>query len=120
LAIIKSFLGKRADWPAKALSYSGQLAAYRGARHTSAIDSKWIHFTTSRQDGFRLEDLVWSGSEMIEHQSYVLCLLGSKPSFRHQRILALRRKSADCEPIRPDAQNLHKSFSQLDYSMESI
>ena len=40
----KSFLGKRADWPAKALSYSGQLAAYRGARHTSAIGSTWIHF----------------------------------------------------------------------------
>ena len=33
----KSFLGKRTDWPVKALSYSGQLAAYRGARHTSAI-----------------------------------------------------------------------------------
>jgi len=40
----KSFLGKRTDWPAKALSYSGQLAAHRGARHTSAIDSTWIHF----------------------------------------------------------------------------
>ena len=40
----KSFLGKRADWSAKALSYSGQLAAYRGARHTSAIESTWIHF----------------------------------------------------------------------------
>jgi ATP-dependent helicase/nuclease subunit A len=40
----KSFLGKRADWPAKALSYSGQLAAYRNARHTPAIDSTWIHF----------------------------------------------------------------------------
>ena len=40
----KSFLGKRADWPAKALSYSGQLAAYRDARHTPAIDSTWIHF----------------------------------------------------------------------------
>ena len=34
----KSFLGKRTDWPVKALSYSGQLAMpYRGARHTSAI-----------------------------------------------------------------------------------
>ena len=40
----KSFLGKRADWSDKALSYSGQLAAYRNARHTSAIDSTWIHF----------------------------------------------------------------------------
>jgi ATP-dependent helicase/nuclease subunit A len=40
----KSFLGKKSDWPAKALSYSGQLAAYRDARHTPAIDSTWIHF----------------------------------------------------------------------------
>jgi ATP-dependent helicase/nuclease subunit A len=40
----KSFFGKRADWPAKAVSYSGQLAAFRDARHTSAIDSTWIHF----------------------------------------------------------------------------
>jgi ATP-dependent helicase/nuclease subunit A len=40
----KSFLGKRADWPAKALTYSGQLAAYRDARHISTIDSTWIHF----------------------------------------------------------------------------
>ena len=40
----KSFLGKKSDWPAKALSYSGQLAAYRGARHTSPIESTWIHF----------------------------------------------------------------------------
>jgi ATP-dependent helicase/nuclease subunit A len=40
----KSFLGKRADWPAKALSYSGQLAAYRGARRAPAIESTWIHF----------------------------------------------------------------------------
>jgi hypothetical protein len=40
----KSFLGKRADWSDKALSYSGQLAAYRTARHNPAIDSTWIHF----------------------------------------------------------------------------
>jgi ATP-dependent helicase/nuclease subunit A len=40
----KSFLGKRADWPAKARSYSGQLAAYRDARRTPAIESTWIHF----------------------------------------------------------------------------
>ena len=40
----QSFLGKRADWPAKALSYSGQLAAYRDARRTPAIESTWIHF----------------------------------------------------------------------------
>jgi hypothetical protein len=40
----KSFLEKRADWPGKALAYSGQLAAYRGARHSSAIESPWIHF----------------------------------------------------------------------------
>ena len=40
----KSFLGRSADWPAKALSYSGQLAAYRGARGDVAIASVWIHF----------------------------------------------------------------------------
>ena len=40
----KSFLGKRADWPAKALSYSGQLAAYRDARRGPPIESTWIHF----------------------------------------------------------------------------
>ena len=40
----KSFLGKRADWPAKALSYAGQLAAYRGAQSDVAIESAWIHF----------------------------------------------------------------------------
>jgi ATP-dependent helicase/nuclease subunit A len=40
----KSFLGKRADWPARALLYSGQLAAYRDARRTPAIQSTWIHF----------------------------------------------------------------------------
>ena len=40
----KSFLGKRADWPAKALSYSGQLAAYRDARRAPPIESTWFHF----------------------------------------------------------------------------
>ncbi len=40
----KSFLGRSADWPAKALSYSGQLAAYRDARRNQAIASAWIHF----------------------------------------------------------------------------
>ena len=40
----KSFLGKRADWSAKALSYSGQLAAYRDARRAPPIESTWIHF----------------------------------------------------------------------------
>jgi ATP-dependent helicase/nuclease subunit A len=40
----KSFLGKRADWSAKALSYSGQLAAYRGALRSPAIECTWIHF----------------------------------------------------------------------------
>jgi ATP-dependent helicase/nuclease subunit A len=40
----KSFLGKKTDWPAKALSYSGQLAAYRDARRSPPIDSTWIHF----------------------------------------------------------------------------
>jgi ATP-dependent helicase/nuclease subunit A len=40
----KSFLGRSADWRAKALSYSGQLAAYRGARPDLAMASTWIHF----------------------------------------------------------------------------
>jgi ATP-dependent exoDNAse (exonuclease V) beta subunit len=40
----KSFLGASADWPAKALSYSGQLAAYRDSRRDSPIASTWIHF----------------------------------------------------------------------------
>jgi ATP-dependent helicase/nuclease subunit A len=40
----KSFLGRKADWPAKALSCSGQLAVYRNARPTPAIESTWIHF----------------------------------------------------------------------------
>jgi ATP-dependent helicase/nuclease subunit A len=43
----KSFRGGRADWPAKALSYSGQLAAYRGARRTPVIESTWIHFAAA-------------------------------------------------------------------------
>jgi ATP-dependent helicase/nuclease subunit A len=40
----KSFLGSSADWPGKALSYSGQLAAYREARREPTIESAWIHF----------------------------------------------------------------------------
>ena len=40
----KSFLGKCADWPAKALSYSGQPAAYRDARRNQDIESARIHF----------------------------------------------------------------------------
>ncbi len=40
----KSFLGRSVDWPAQALSYSGQLAAYRDARRDLAIKSAWIHF----------------------------------------------------------------------------
>jgi ATP-dependent helicase/nuclease subunit A len=40
----KSFLGRSVDWPAKALSYSGQLAAYRGAPSGLPIESMWIHF----------------------------------------------------------------------------
>jgi hypothetical protein len=47
-------------------------------------------------------------------------LLQNEINVRHQRILARHRKSTDCETIRPVAQNLHKSFSQLDYSIESI
>ena len=40
----KSFLGKSADWPQKAVSYSGQLDAYRNSHHGFPIDSVWIHF----------------------------------------------------------------------------
>ncbi|MBV8099736.1 MAG: PD-(D/E)XK nuclease family protein [Verrucomicrobia bacterium] len=40
----KSFMGRRADWPSKALTYSGQLAAYRASRSDLPIDSVWIHF----------------------------------------------------------------------------
>jgi ATP-dependent exoDNAse (exonuclease V) beta subunit len=40
----KSFLGKSADWPAKALSYSGQLAAYTSLHLDRPIESTWIHF----------------------------------------------------------------------------
>jgi ATP-dependent exoDNAse (exonuclease V) beta subunit len=43
----KSFLGRSADWPAKALSYSGQLAAYCGARRNLPIASTWIHFAAA-------------------------------------------------------------------------
>jgi ATP-dependent exoDNAse (exonuclease V) beta subunit len=42
----KSFLGASADWPAKALSYSGQLAAYCNARRDLPTESTWIHFAT--------------------------------------------------------------------------
>ena len=40
----KSFLGKSVDWPQKAVSYSGQLDAYRNSHHGFPIDSMWIHF----------------------------------------------------------------------------
>jgi hypothetical protein len=40
----KSFLETKSDWPAKALTYSGQLPAYRDARHDPAIASTWIYF----------------------------------------------------------------------------
>jgi ATP-dependent helicase/nuclease subunit A len=42
----KSFLGRRADWTAKALSYSGQLAMYRDAlfRVKGIQPATWIHF----------------------------------------------------------------------------
>ena len=43
----KSFLGGSADWPAKALSYSGQLAAYCGARRNLPVASTWIHFAAA-------------------------------------------------------------------------
>lgn len=43
----KSFLGGTADWPAKALSYSGQLAAYCRARQGRPIASAWIHFAAA-------------------------------------------------------------------------
>jgi len=40
----KSFQGKSADWPVRALSYSGQLDAYRNCCYDSPIESVWIHF----------------------------------------------------------------------------
>jgi ATP-dependent helicase/nuclease subunit A len=43
----KSFLGGSAEWPAKALSYSGQLAAYGGSRLEHPIECTWIHFAVA-------------------------------------------------------------------------
>ena len=43
----KSSLGASADWPAKALSYSGQLAAYCDSRRDLPIASTWIHFAAA-------------------------------------------------------------------------
>jgi ATP-dependent helicase/nuclease subunit A len=43
----KSFLGGSAEWPPKALSYSGQLAAYCGPRRNLPIASAWIHFAAA-------------------------------------------------------------------------
>jgi ATP-dependent exoDNAse (exonuclease V) beta subunit len=43
----KSFLGKSADWPLKALSHSGQLAAYCGSCRNLPIESSWIHFAAA-------------------------------------------------------------------------
>lgn len=40
----KSFLGRIADWPDKALSHAGQLAAYRSCRTNPPIKATWIHF----------------------------------------------------------------------------
>jgi ATP-dependent exoDNAse (exonuclease V) beta subunit len=40
----KSFMGRITNWSEKALSYSGQLAAYRASRQDLAIKSTWIHF----------------------------------------------------------------------------
>lgn len=44
----KTFLGSRADWPARAASHSGQLALYRAAcRATGSADVVvWVHFVT--------------------------------------------------------------------------
>ena len=44
----KSFPGGRSRWPQKALSYSGQLAAYREAVLKATqrpVISQWIHFS---------------------------------------------------------------------------
>jgi ATP-dependent exoDNAse (exonuclease V) beta subunit len=43
----KSFPGKHAEWPARALSYSGQLALYREAlgKVGVRVASLWIHFS---------------------------------------------------------------------------
>jgi ATP-dependent exoDNAse (exonuclease V) beta subunit len=43
----KSFLGGSAEWLAKALSHSGQLAAYCGALCHLPIASTWIHFAAA-------------------------------------------------------------------------
>jgi ATP-dependent helicase/nuclease subunit A len=43
----KSFLGKTADWSEKALSYSGQLAAYSDLRLELQIESTWIPFAAT-------------------------------------------------------------------------
>jgi ATP-dependent exoDNAse (exonuclease V) beta subunit len=42
----KSFPGKRSEWPAEAVSYSGQLALYREAlkKLKLPVASVWIHF----------------------------------------------------------------------------
>jgi ATP-dependent helicase/nuclease subunit A len=51
----KSFLGKTADWSAKALSYSGQLAAYSALHLERPIESAWIHFAA----GGGLMQIAW-------------------------------------------------------------
>jgi ATP-dependent helicase/nuclease subunit A len=55
----KSFLGACADWPVKALSYSGQLAAYRSALVDRSVESVWIHFAAA--GGLVQIDLVGAG-----------------------------------------------------------
>jgi ATP-dependent exoDNAse (exonuclease V) beta subunit len=40
----KSFLGGSADWPGRAQSHSGQLAAYAGSSRGPVTASTWIHF----------------------------------------------------------------------------
>jgi ATP-dependent exoDNAse (exonuclease V) beta subunit len=55
----KSFLGRSADWTSKALSYSGQLAAYRSAIADRSVESVWIHFAA----GGGLAQIEWSELE---------------------------------------------------------
>jgi hypothetical protein len=44
----KTFLGRKADWPSRALSHSGQLALYRAVCRAMghANVAVWVHFAT--------------------------------------------------------------------------
>ena len=44
----KTFLGSKADWPARAASHSGQLSLYRDACRASGCGdiAVWVHFVT--------------------------------------------------------------------------